>query len=277
MGTDPLRSTTSEGVARDDDLERLGDAGEFQSMMVKRVGSGPCANGCGRDAPRYVMFGREVPAGLCEECQAVADAERDARDARELVDDKLARAGLQTERFAAYTVESFPSDGPGADALKRALAWSRIEERPNLFVFGEVGRGKTGLVVAVLRQMIEEEMIEARLVNWLDYLDQLRESYGGGRPPAVLERVHLLAIDDLGAERPTQWALDQVATLVERRYREGKTTIVTSNYRPNDLAERLGREDPVIGSRIVSRLIEGAIRIEVGGSDRRRPRARIAA
>lgn len=76
-------------------------------------------------------------------------------------------------------------------------------------------------------------------------------------------------LDDLGAERPTEWALETIAYIVETRHTESGLTIVTTNYSPSQLAERLGRDGLVIGQRIVSRLLEGATRIKLERADLR--------
>lgn len=258
---------------------------EEASEMVRLVGSGPCANECGRESARYELMGKPVPPLLCAVCQDEADEIREREERREAVERQLRVAGLSTAKFEAYSLDSYPEDAAGREAKRRALAWLNLPvPRPNLFVHGEVGRGKTGLAVGLLRKLIEDcarpqgvdgegwTTVDARLVNYLDYLDEVKESYGGKKLPAhlaALERVPVLCIDDLGAERPTEWALEQTATLVERRYRDGRTTVVTSNYGPSALARRLGKEDEVIGQRIVSRLLEDARAIEVGGRDRR--------
>lgn len=83
-------------------------------------------------------------------------------------------------------------------------------------------------------------------------------------------RAGLLILDDLGAERVTDWQLDVVARIVEHHYDRNETnTIVTSNYSPADLARRLGKDDPIQGERIVSRLIEGAIKLKLDRADLR--------
>jgi DNA replication protein DnaC len=240
---------------------------------IRLVGTGPCPNGCGRESERWEMMGVEAPPVLCDECQAEANAEREREEREEIVGMLLHRAGLDAGKFAEWSLASYPRDAAGASARRAANAWLRTDPRPNLYLHGETGAGKTGLVVGMLREVVERDLALVRLVNWLDYLEALRESYGqpGDAPPLLhgLDRVPVLCIDDLGAERPTEWALEQTATLVERRHREALPTIVTSNYSPEELAGRLGRDEPVVGRRIVSRLGDGAVVVRVGGKDRR--------
>ena len=81
----------------------------------------------------------------------------------------------------------------------------------------------------------------------------------------------LVVLDDLGAERPTEFAVETIALIVEHLHAQDVPLVVTSNYSPSALAKRLGRDDPVVGQRIVSRLIEDSEKIEL---DRRDLRAR---
>jgi hypothetical protein len=55
------------------------------------------------------------------------------------------------------------------------------------------------------------------------------------------------------------------------RYERCLPTCYISNYDPDDLADRLGRDDTVIADRIVSRMIDGSIQHRVCADNRRRP------
>lgn len=72
----------------------------------------------------------------------------------------------------------------------------------------------------------------------------------------------LLVLDDLGAEKVTDWSRQLLYLLIDRRYRNQKQTIVTTNLTPDQLAE-------TIDARIVSRLAEMGVVIELTGSDKR--------
>jgi DNA replication protein DnaC len=81
-------------------------------------------------------------------------------------------------------------------------------------------------------------------------LSLIRESIDTGGVLAFLDRlaaVDLLHIDDLGAEHRTEWVLEQLYTIINSRYEDERSTVVTSNLTPEELAEQ-------IGERIVSRL-----------------------
>jgi DNA replication protein DnaC len=91
----------------------------------------------------------------------------------------------------------------------------------------------------------------------------------GGAPIRRLYESSLLVLDDLGAERPTDWTRDAIHALVQHRHSRDLPTIVTSNYAPSALARRLGHDDPLIGKRIVSRLTENCVKVKLERPDLR--------
>jgi DNA replication protein DnaC len=190
-------------------------------------------------------------------------------------------------RMRGWSFESFPSgDDVGAAAKARALRW--LEEEmpeelsPRLIIFGPVGSGKTSLALSCLRRWIERShgWDDVAFVNVRELFAETRRSYGrkaAADPTAPVRDAILLALDDVGSERATPWAVEQLATIIDERYVADRPTIVTSNYAPSELAQRLGHDDPVIGLRIVSRLTENAVQIRLHRPDLRTRNAASAA
>jgi len=107
---------------------------------------------------------------------------------------------------------------------------------------------------------------------------------------AILEPVRtaeILVLDDLGATKPSDWVRDIVGIVLNARYNEKRTTIITTNYADNPASEgepaRLPsgklvaptREDSLdqrIGSRMRSRLFEMCRTVEIVAPDFRRER-----
>ena len=98
-------------------------------------------------------------------------------------------------------------------------------------------------------------------------LNEIRDTHRAERSHVdLLDRltaVDLLHIDDVGAERTTDWVLEELYSIVNARYEDQRSMVITTNLYPDDLAAQ-------IGDRIVSRLIEicGA-GVEVPGEDSR--------
>ena len=156
--------------------------------------------------------------------------------------------------------------------------WFHGDETPNLYVYGPVGVGKTGLAWSLFRARVElifdwEDADEdPAFVNVVELLDKAKAAMKDGDGGAVIRQHYdasLLVLDDLGAERPSEWGRDAIAALVQHRHTRRRPTIVTSNYAPSALAKRLGRDDLLIGQRIVSRLTDHCIKAKLERADLR--------
>lgn len=233
--------------------------------------SAPCPTpGCSRKGSLFKAGRNTIPVP-CDSCQADADAKRQEEELAKSVRRKL-EATDPGRRLRDLGFNTYPEDEEGVRVSSRAQDWMLAYlsgERRNLLMDGGVGTGKTGLAWSVVRALCERD-VAARMVNFREVLAEARSAFAEHRNPDFSWRAApVLCLDDLGAERPTDWARDELATVVERRYLAELPTIVTTNYRPSELAERLGRDELVIGQRIVSRLTQDAVRIEFDGGDRR--------
>jgi DNA replication protein DnaC len=203
----------------------------------------------------------------------VAEAKQKARMIRE----QFFIAGF--DKMWDWSLETYPADDPvGATAKATAIDWmERGDSNPNgdawLFIYGPVGSGKSGLAWAIAKANVEKWLYdETRFVNVRQLLGRMRRSFGTDEPYDPMDeltKVWLLVLDDLGAERITDWTREWLATLIEDRYTQEHATIVTSNYSPSQLARRLGHDDPIIGKRIVSRMVEDAVVLKLDRADLR--------
>jgi DNA replication protein DnaC len=144
----------------------------------------------------------------------------------------------------------------------------RIEAGRGLWFFGNTGTGKTTLAMLVAKAALEAGHSVA-IYSLPKLLSRIRMSYTAeaGSPDygELFERlssVDLLQIDDLGAERSTDWVLEQLYALVNERYELKRSIVVTTNLAHEELPEQ-------IGERTVSRLQEMCREVPVMGDDRR--------
>lgn len=150
------------------------------------------------------------------------------------------------------------------------------------YLWGRPGRGKTYAAACAVRLAmeragyglgatsggVEPPMFPARIVTTAELLAAERAAFDGGEGGA-LERAAgcwLLVLDDIGAERATDWAVEQLTRLVDRRVADGLPIVCTSNLPLGRLGEAWGG---MPGERLVSRLAGACERIEVAGADRR--------
>ena len=175
----------------------------------------------------------------------------------------LARCGLAPEATMTGWV-----DVPELTEARRALDALVAGERWIVVLRGGTGRGKTRLARVAGVRWLDERGTWPAFANVPDLLDRLRDCFerdATSTLSALLERytsAALLILDDLGAERGTEWAREQLYKLIDARSRAELPLIVTSNTRHSAEAAELGE-------RIVSRLAPGEIVIRNGRDFRR--------
>jgi len=201
-------------------------------------------------------------------------------------------------RFADATFVSFAQEPSGQlkdlapsgiMALGECSQWvegfgPEIENR-GIVLHGPVGRGKTHLMVALLRELIFGHGVEVRFIEFSRLLSMLKEGYSSGRSDAgilgELAQVPVLAIDELGKGRLTEWELAVIDEVICRRYNAMGCTISTTNYAPGDptgfesanLSTAKGPSQNLVdrvGERVYSRLCQVVDFIEVAGKDHRK-------
>ena len=177
---------------------------------------------------------KEIRAGVTPERQAEIDAELAVQ--RDLAKRKAIVAVGMPAIFERVPFEVAP---------KRAQDWARKcwkGDSRNLVFIGDSGEGKTEAACALLGAMAPH--VRCRFATFGDILREVRATYGAdGTEAGVMgkwEGCAVLCLDDLGKERPTQDVLDKLFALIDHRYRRGRATIFTTQYKtPTDLGKRL--------------------------------------
>ena len=149
------------------------------------------------------------------------------------------------------------------------------EQGRGLLLDGLPGVGKTHLAVAVLKQVMDSSPARGLFYDTRDLLRVIRSTYDPSIRTTELEILRpvmtadLLVLDDLGAEKTSEWVEETMNLIVNTRYNERRLTIFTSNYvdipddtDPNSLLFR-------IGFRMRSRLHEMCDFVEMDGADYR--------
>lgn len=180
--------------------------------------------------------------------------------------DKLVNGALMAaKRSCAQFIEGFPLNRKG----------------PGLLFYGVPGVGKTHLAVAVLLELIERYQVKARYADFSSLMfaihstfdDASNDSLGSVLRPVM--EAEVLVLDELGAQKPTDWVLQNLYWIVNRRYNEQRPTLFTTNYHldPADAApgevsaEKLSAR---LSPQLVSRLYEMAKPVKMPGFDFRR-------
>lgn len=139
-----------------------------------------------------------------------------------------------------------------------------------LLLFGGVGCGKSFAAACIANALIDDG-VSCMMTNFARIVNQLSESFEGRQK--YIDRLNcfrLLVIDDLAAERDTDYMWEQVMNVIDSRYRAGLPLIVTTNL----TAQELSNPTDVRKARVFSRLMEMCIPVRCEGVDRRKLKAR---
>lgn len=134
-----------------------------------------------------------------------------------------------------------------------------VSEKINgIFFTGSAGTGKTVLACKILHELSKK--FSARFVSVPVLLNEMRDSFQNKSHSNMAfvgkyVAYHTLVLDDLGAEKTSDWATEVLYLIINRRYEEGKGVIVTTNCSPAELSDRLG-------DRVISRLAEMCVRVK---------------
>jgi DNA replication protein DnaC len=180
----------------------------------------------------------------------------------------------ELENFVTYPNEKLLA--VVARARKFAESFPVVDK--GLFFIGAPGIGKSHLAVAVLKRVIRERGARGLFYDVRELLKIIRSTYDPVVRATETEilrpvmEVDLLVLDDLGAEKTSEWVGETLNLIVNTRYNERRLTIFTSNYE-----EKEDRTDPDsllvrVGARMHSRLYEMCEFLEFDGADyRHRP------
>lgn len=207
------------------------------------------------------------------------------------------------KRYEHCDFESYSTDvsvtPQHAQSLKQAklVAQGFVRDYPGgsekgLLLMGPSGVGKTHLAVAALKELIRRGH-QGLFCDYRELLKEIQASYNPASQStemAILEPVRtaeILVLDDLGATKPSDWVRDIVGIVLNARYNEKRTTIITTNYIDSPATEGEPatypggkRQPPIreesleqrISSRMRSRLFEMCRTVEIVAPDFRRER-----
>lgn len=179
---------------------------------------------------------------------------------------QLKKNGLPDESLYDYTFKNDNGMNPEIKfAHKYVENWDEMKSTSTgLLIWGNVGTGKSFFAGCIANALLEQG-VSVYMTNFARILNALTGMYSTNRNEYIekLNQYSLLIIDDLGIERNSEFAMEQIFNLIDSQYRSKKPMIITTNLtleeikKPNDLA-RL---------RIYDRILERCIPIKINNQN----------
>jgi DNA replication protein DnaC len=188
--------------------------------------------------------------------------------------ERLLAAARIPKRYEHCELSNFEFEGPQRSLAPARMAACRfVEEYPldtsGLLIVGKIGRGKTHLAVGIVKALIREKGIPCLFYDYRELLKEIQNSYNSSVQTTELEVLRpvfdtdVLVLDELGAVKPTEWVWDTVSLIINARYNDSRTTIVTTNFEDQPAAAsvsgslspaRAAARDETLGDRIGERM-----------------------
>ena len=224
---------------------------------------------------RKLVFGKTRTLPCTCKCRQEEMRKRKAEDeARERIQqiDRLKSAGIQERHLLDWRFDVAEDTDTIRWAKNYVANWKKVRaENLGLLLWGDVGTGKS-FAAACIANALLEQATPVLMTNFSKILNQMGTMYTEERYQYIASFNHypLLIIDDLGIERSTEYAKEQVYAVIDERYKANLPLIITTNLTIGEIRN----PENVADARIYSRVLEMCTPIHVGGGDRRQAMSR---
>ena len=225
-----------------------------------------------KDGDVMEFFGNKMILRVACKCDREIEQQKKRRE-KQMEIERLKRTCFNSMREWSYTFENYQ----GEENQSLMIAKNFVEdyekmkkENIGLLFYGSVGSGKTYLACSIANSLIEQYQISVKIKNFAQIINELQKSSFDFDKNAYIESLvntSVLILDDLGIERDTSYAKEQVYNIVNSRYLKQKPTIFTTNLSYDTIQNC---KDSVEYQRIYSRIIEMCIPVMVVGEDFRK-------
>jgi DNA replication protein DnaC len=220
---------------------------------------------------------QDEPQGRCPDCDGYGNIidEKGARLCHcvksDIIQSEISLAHIP-KKFSDVTLDSFKITKPILKGVhQKACNYVEnysLENYKGMYIYGPTGTGKSHLSIGILKGLIQKGF-DGVFYNIVDLLDAIRKTYN---PDSQLSDKNLLememnrqifVLDDFGVQKTSSWVSDRLYALINRRYQDCKTIIITSNIPLMDLQMK-------VDNRLASRIVEMCMEIEIQVSDYRK-------
>lgn len=221
---------------------------------------------------RIEIFGEQRTVRCICRCDQEKQAAEKAARERERQLQRIQRLRMQGFDKAEMQRWTFDTDDRQQPQVRRAMQ-AYVDGFPDfrgsgsgLLLYGSVGTGKTFAAACAANALIDQG-VPVLMTNFSRIINRIQASFDGRQEYIdSFNAFDLLIIDDLAAERQTEYVNEIVYSVIDARYRAGLPMIITTNISARDME----RETDLARQRIYSRILERCHPIKVEGGDRRK-------
>lgn len=222
---------------------------------------------------RVNLLGREMTVFCLCKCRAeTLEVEEEARrewERKERIK-RLRTEGIQDEAIRRWTFANDDNSNPAMmdKAMRYFAKWEQMfKQNMGLLLWGNVGTGKTYFAACIANALLESGVPVlmtnfAKIINAMSgFVIEDKNAY-----LQMFNKYDLLIIDDLGAERQSEFAQEIVYNVIDTRYKKNKPLIITTNM----TLDEIKNPKNTTYSRIYDRIIEMCVPIHFAGGSRRK-------
>ena len=222
---------------------------------------------------RIAFAGKMIePRCMCA-CQTAAyEQQEQERKHREFMDrvEKNRSVGLTDPVLRKHTFENDLGYNPKQMGMAKQFVrhWDEFKkDSMGLLLWGPVGTGKSFIAGCIANALLDQG-VPVMMTNFARLLNKLTDMYAGDRNAYIdsFNSFPLLIIDDLGVERNSEFAREQVFSVIDSRYRSQLPLIVTTNLTP----EQMRNPEDLARARIYDRVLERCTPIRVDSQNIRK-------
>lgn len=213
-----------------------------------------------RQMRRKVLGKEKILNVLCACQQAERERQEEERRRQDFLQEisRMKEDGLQDKALYDYCFANDSKENPQMrHAYTYVERWKEMQETgKGLLIWGPVGSGKSFMAGCIANALLEQ-CVRVLVSNFARILNSLTGLSGEERNNFVnaLNHYSLLVIDDLGIERNTEFALEQIFNVIDSRYRSKKPMIICTNLELEELKNPQDLEHERIYDRILDRCI----------------------
>ena len=155
--------------------------------------------------------------------------------------ERLLEAARIPRRYRHCELSNFEHEGPFRSLASAHMAAQRFVaefplESAGLLLTGPIGSGKTHLAVGIVKELIAQKNSACLFYDYRELLKEIQNSYNASVQATEMDvlrpvfEAEVLVLDELGAAKPTEWVWDTVSHILNTRYNDKRTTLITTNY-----------------------------------------------